>query len=187
MWRVGAFAHWWVGLWEPSSKTFHGSDTGRLYMQTWALQCSQQLRWGKWPWGNVTQNVWEDSQAHGGTRAPGALPAIVQAMGNGKWISQQPELQRWDQEPLIPAWPSVQPSAIHMLVEKLWRGLFIRPRKFMLGLRTWFHPGPAPWVTSQPWGCKQELGQTTTLHLFVSHSAWGLDTGRENTLWKEEE
>lgn len=116
-----------------------------------------------------------------------ALPAIVQAMGNGKWISQQPELQRWDQEPLIPAWPFVQPSAIHMLVEKLWRGLFIRPCKFMLGLRTWFHPGPAPWVTSQPWGCKQELGQTTTLHLFVSHSAWGLHTGRENPFWKEEE
>lgn len=77
-----------------------------------------------------------------------ALPPIAQAMGNGKWISQQPELQRWDQEPLISAWSFVQPSAIHMLVEKLWRGLFIQSCKFLLGLHTWFRPRPALWVTA---------------------------------------
>lgn len=76
-----------------------------------------------------------------------ALQPIAQAMGNGKWISQQPELQRWDQEPLISAWSFIQPSAIHMLVEKLWR-LFIPPCKFLLGLHTWFCPGPALWVTA---------------------------------------
>lgn len=35
---------------------------------------------------------------------------------------------------------------------------------------------------SQPWDWTQELCQTTTPHLFFSHPAWGLDTGRVFTL-----
>lgn len=107
-----------------------------------------------------------------------ALPPIAQAMESGKWISQQPELQRWDQEPLIFCTAFCNSHAHREIMKRI-----IYPTLKISARPVHVIPSQACSVGhSQPWDWTQELGQTTTPHLLVSHPAWGLDTGRVFTL-----
>lgn len=160
-----AFAHCWAGLWE--------NHLPKLSMVVTQKDCTCRPELCNALSSSVTPAATKNDtkylrrqpgpkghQSSGNSPAP---PPIVHAMGNGEWISHW--ITKVDQEPLISAWSFVQPSAIHMLVEKFWRGLFIWACKFLLGPCSWFHPGPAPWV-SQPWDCHRNWAKQLLTYLF---------------------
>lgn len=128
-----AFAGCWVGLWENhlpklSVVVTQEDCTCRPELCKGLSNCLEASE-PKEMWHKI---FWEDSRAQGAQSSRNSL-----ALPPWEWEVDFPTA--WMTK--VGSGDSVQLSAIHMLIEKFWRGLFIQPCKFLLSCARDSTPG----------------------------------------------